>query len=185
MNSISAQGGLFDNYPLMNHPDKVPNEVNSMGVFNPHTTTTGVITTTGNGTGQGVVGLGGSGINVNGGQLTYPYTPSTVTTPWTVTTPDMYGGLYGQPGIPYTQPRTLKDVLGEDAAKFIFLPSLFQVGSGKERFSLTQLLLMLNNVPFIELNNEVAVAPEVYHAIIAYAKMGEGFAGLGLIEYLN
>ena len=66
----------------------------------------------------------------------HPTITGTSSTPWTII-PDTSSGSSTYTPCTLAPPiRTLKDVLGEDAAKFVFLPSLFQIGSGVERYSL-------------------------------------------------
>lgn len=94
-------------------------------------------------------------------------------------------GIFGWPG-PYTPPtKSLAEVLGDRASEFTIVPAAITVGCGKEKHTLADLLLKLDNVPFLELGAEIAVAPEVYNAIILYTKMGEEYAGMTLVDFLN
>lgn len=125
------------------------------------------------------------------------FPPADINSVWTVpntyqpTITTTHTGLGGMTlGWPYTgtyQPitKTLAEVLGDKAAEFTILPSAIIVGCGKEKHCLADLLLKLDNVPFIELGAEIAVAPAVYNAIIVYTKMGEEYAGMALVDFLN
>lgn len=140
---------------------------------------------------NGVVGIATTGIVDGlyvGDQLTTINTNNT----WPNTYQPAYTGGSISLGWPYATStgtyqsiKTLAEVLGDKAADFTIVPAGITVGCGKEKHTLADLLLKLDNVPFIELNGEIAVAPAVYNAIVLFTKMGEEYAGMTLVDFLN
>ncbi len=116
-------------------------------------------------------------LNMSSNTLSVP-SASAYWNPSTITTTGADGSYYA-PAV------SLGTFLGAEAGNFTIVPTALLVGFGADSQTIVDFLKAMGNVPYISLFGEVAFAPVVYDAILVYAKTVDGFADVGIVDFVR